>query len=116
MKNFVAWLAILVGLCFAAPASAQVLSKEVLVGSTSTQITRTDRAVSVSIQNLGPDPLFCAINTPAVVNKSHRIQAFDPAMPADSWVFDMPSGVKVFCITANAQSTGAATIIDEAIK
>lgn len=82
---------------------------EVLVGTSPTQmpsVTLNSRR-SLEIQNLGSDPLYCAFSAAkAISTKARRINA------GEVWAV---SGTlfTVWCVTANAQSTGAATIVSE---
>lgn len=112
MKRFFLLLSIV---AFAGPAFAT----EVIVLTTSTLIPRTDRMTALRIQNLGPKAIFCEIGAAAVVNKSQRIQGFTPSdtdAAPDAIAFDIPAGVKVYCICGTLQVTGAATAIAETGK
>lgn len=82
---------------------------EVLVGITSTA-TPSPALLgrrSIEVQNLGPNPIFCALNAPAVLNKSRQITT------NSSWDIDLGPGVVVNCICSVLQVTGAATIVTE---
>ena len=85
---------------------------EVLVLTTSTLIPRTTNrnTKGIEIYNNGPNDIFCATGTAAVLNKARKIPA------GGSWSLAISRNVQVNCIAATAnQVTGAATIVTEAI-
>lgn len=93
---------------FALPSFAD----EVLIGSSATQIPRTQGWNSLELVNLGPNTIWCGLKTSAnaVVNKSR------PVLSNSSWSMNLQSGVAVWCISSVAQVTGAATIATEGTK
>jgi hypothetical protein len=87
---------------------------EVLVLTTPTQLTvQLQSRTDVSIQNLGPNPIYCAgTSAEAVVNKAHRLDALGGAN--NLWEFAARRQVTIWCVAATAnQVTGAATIFSE---
>jgi hypothetical protein len=88
-----------------------VLTTEVLVGTTATAMPQLPNRRGVELQNLGPNPIYCALTdaTKAVVGRARRVDA------GGSWALDIPSTTPIYCIAATAaQVTGAATIATEA--
>ena|SRR5688500_10597495 len=90
-------------------ALAQTATTEVLVLTTATALPIGQYRRAVEIQNLGPNPIFCALgdSSLAVLNKARRIAA------GDAWALDAPSSQRIWCITSANQVTGAATIVSE---
>lgn len=110
MKKALLSLTLLPLLVAEVASAASIWQREVLVLTTATTIARTAGSKGFEVQNLGPNPIFCTLNSDssAVVNKSRRL-AF-----GDTWSVDVPSTYKLACIAATAsQLTGAATIITE---
>ena len=94
-------------------ASARVtgVTVETIVTTTSATIpgTALPGRRAIEVQNLGPNDIFCALNTTAVVNKSRKVAA-----SGGVWSIDITSQIGVNCIAATAnQATGAATIVTE---
>lgn len=100
---------ILMGWFISSAALAAGETTEVLVGTTPTQMPATtlNSRRSLEIQNLGSDPLYCAFSiAKATSSKARRVNS------GEAWAI---SGTlfTVYCVTANAQSTGAATVVSE---
>lgn len=100
---------VLMGCLLSSAALAAGETTEVLVGTTPTQMPTTtlNSRRSLEIQNLGSDPLYCGFSVAkAVSSKARRVNS------GETWAL---SGTlfTVYCVTANAQSTGAATIVSE---
>lgn len=104
-------------------ASAQFsgITTEVMVDNTTQTAmpaTPLSRRRAIEIQNLGPNPIYCAVgpvSTPptAVLTKSRRIEAATGSS-SDKWALDIGPNVIVRCLAATAdQVTGAATIVTE---
>lgn len=94
----------------ASAATTTTMTLEVLVLTTATDIPRLSKdpaRKSIEIQNLGPNPIFCAVNANAEVNKSRMI-AVDAA-----WGLDLPPGDSMTCITTVNQVTTNATIVTQ---
>jgi hypothetical protein len=102
--------ALLLALAAAAVWAQTTLSKEVLVLTTATAIPRTQGTKAFEVQNLGPNPIYCAFGAAAnaVVLKSRKIAA------GENWSIEVGSTVKMWCITTVNQVTGAATVVTEA--
>ena len=86
---------------------------EVLVLTTATELPAINSRAAIEIQNLGPNPIFCALkdSAKAVVNKARRLDAVGGQ---NVWAFDAPAGLKVYCIASTAnQVTTAATIVTQ---
>lgn len=96
-------------LCLSAAVFAQS-TREVLVLTTVTEVTRSSGLSSWELANYGPYNIWCAFSSAAtVVNKSKRIK------PNGTWRGTMPSSVRIFCRAETAsQVTGAATVLSEA--
>lgn len=69
---------------------------------------------SVEVQNLGPNPIYCAVvaastdSADAVLTKSRRVAN------GEAWALDLPPGRFLYARAATAdQVTGAATIVTE---
>jgi hypothetical protein len=104
MKAFI--VAVAFGLAFVAQAAA--LTREVLVLTTATAITRTAKSRAFELQNLGPNAIHCCVAGTPVANKCRKIDA------SGTWAADLPAEIDVSCLASTAnQVTGAATIITE---
>lgn len=91
------------------PALAQTTTtnyvSEVLITTSPTEIPTLPGRKALELQNLGPNPIFCAMKTAnTVLNKARRIAS------GDAWATDLTSTVAVYCITTANQVTGAGTI------
>lgn len=107
MRKLIGLVAVLAAL------TAQASAPEVLVLTTPTLMVAPS-AVNyrrvVEIQNLGPNPIYCALrtSTDAVVNKARRIDTYG------SWAIDTASvPTSVYCVCSVNQVTGAASIVTE---
>lgn len=96
------------GILFLATSALAVPVQERLVlASAATAIVRNGSSWSFSIQNNGPNAIWCGLgaSTNAVLNKSLKIPA-----SGGFWAATVAPGVKIYCIAASAdQVTGAAT-------
>lgn len=98
---------------FSLPALAGTYQNEVLVLASAA--TRVDPGTmrarkGLEIQNLGPNPIYCApgVSADAVSTKARKIST------GESWGISLFYGIAVYCIAASAdQVTGAATIVTE---
>lgn len=91
-------------------------TNEVLVlNATSTLLTTTLVARrSVEVQNLGPNPIYCAVSAGstdsavAVVTKARKVAA------GEAWALDLPPGRSIYAKAGTTdQVTTAATIVTE---
>lgn len=95
----------------AGPASALAAGEvtEVLVATTATKVPSTalnDRS-ALEVQNLGPNPIYCAFSAAdAVATKARRVDA------GATWSV-AARNLTIWCIATVAQVTGAATIATE---
>lgn len=91
----------------AAPNVAAASTDEVLVLTTATEMPRIAGSKAIEIQNLGPNPIFCALDTAskAVLNKARRIDS------GSSWALSIPTPRRVYCVASANQLTGAASIV-----
>jgi hypothetical protein len=91
-------------------ANTSGVTTETLVSTTATAMPCTAGRKSQEIQNLGPNPIYCAFSSgTAVATKARRVDA-----NGGVWSLDATSAVCVWCVTVTAvQSTGAATISSE---
>lgn len=109
MKRF--GVALLVGLIAGSAFAQFVYTREVLVLTTPTRITRRVNTRALEIQNLGPNPIFCqlgAVDGGVFLDKSRKIDT------GDAWQVGAPSQLHTYCIAKTAnQLTGAATIVTE---
>lgn len=83
---------------------------EVLVLTTATRLPQLCNRSAVEIQNLGPNPIYCALgySSMARVGKARKIGA------GEAWAVDAPHTLPIWCIAATAsQVSGAATIVSE---
>lgn len=107
MKRIALLLAFLPAVSLAAyvPAVTEVL----VLASAATILPQTDNRRAIEIQNLGPNPIYCAFSSSAaVVTKSRKIGT------GESWSLNHPPNVAIYCKAATAdQVTGAATIVTE---
>lgn len=123
LKTFVilAALAFSLGPITSAFAQGVPVTTEKLVLTTATKMPRnttTGLRVAIEIQNLGPNPIYCAFSSAtAVVLKARAIEAKVAATPADSWAVDVTPDMDIWCIAATAnQVTTAATVVSELLK
>lgn len=109
MKKLATLLALLLPLAAAPATFTTALQTEVLVLTTTTVMPRLKTSQGFEIQNLGPNPIWCAFGVAAVANKARLIAA-----NGGSWSAGVTGYVLVNCIAGTAnQVTGAATIISE---
>lgn len=112
---------ILVAAFLLASASATARTREVLVGTTATDMTPNPlpgrRAVEVF--NRGPAAIYCSTDV-ATVYAADGVTAIGlttgtgRTIDPGAWrAMSVGSGQKLFCIAASAQVTGAASIVDE---
>lgn len=89
------------------PAVSLASTNEVLVLTTPTEMPRLAGSKAIEIQNLGPNPIFCALDTSAkaVLNKARRVDS------GSSWALTIPSQRRVYCVATANQVTGAASIV-----
>lgn len=105
-------LVVFAALAFTAPAFAGVYTNEVLVLSSAATRVDTDitRRTGIELQNLGPNPIYCALktSTDAVTTKSRRL------ITGETWSIGLIAGIGVYCRATTAdQVTGAGTIVTE---
>lgn len=82
---------------------------EFLVGTSATLVPRTSPSTGVELQNLGPNPIYCAFkSTDAVVGKAKKIG------PGESWWAGVNWLTPIWCISSAAQVTLGGTIDTEA--
>lgn len=101
-------LAVLV-VCLSGSALADGRTSEVLVGTTATRVPAATLSFrgTMELQNLGPQPIWCAFSqATAVIGKSRRIGQ------GDTWSVNSQN-FTVWCITSVAQVSSAATIASE---
>lgn len=93
-----------------ARASATDRTNETLVLTTATLLPQRTARTAIEIQNLGPNPIYCALGSSslAVVGKARRIDA-----DGGIWPLHLSYHVPIYCITSVDQVTGAATITTE---
>lgn len=109
MKSKLVVLSLLL-LSAAALAQSVQSTTEVLVGTTATALPQLGQRRGVEIQNLGPNPIFCALGSSAaaVVNKARKVDA------GAAWALNAPSTQTIWCVASTAaQVTGAATVVTE---
>lgn len=90
------------------------VTTEVLVLTTATELPRLSNRAGIEIQNLGPNPIYCAVGSSAaaVVNKSRQIAA-----TGGTWVLSASNRTRIWCVAATAaQVTGAATVVSEFVR
>lgn len=105
MKKLAVLLALAIPLLSLAAASK---TTEVLVLTTATAMPQMAGRKGFEIQNLGPNPIYCAFTSAAaVVNKARKIDA------GGTWSLDVTSYITTYCITTVNQVTGAATVVSE---
>ena len=85
-------------------------TNETLVGASATALPARSARGSIEIQNLGPDPIYCALgeSSQAVVGKARMVAA-----DGGTWLLPIPAGVAVYCVTTVAQVTTKATVTTE---
>lgn len=105
MKALAALLMLLPTVALAGGVTTEVL---VLTAATPMPATAMSFRKAIEIQNLDPDPIFCAFSAAtAVVNKSRRLAQYETMRVSG------PSAFSVWCITAVNQVADAATIVME---
>lgn len=90
--------------------TAPAIQAETLVlASAAVEMPRTSGRTAIEMQNLGPNPIYCAFTQAgAVATKARRIAA------GETWALDIKHTVRIWCIAGTAdQVTGAATIVTE---
>lgn len=105
-------LAVVALVAFAAPAlAADTMQAEKLVLNATAVRVDIDIAQrkAVEVQNLGPNAIYCALNTSTVtLLKARKIDT------QTAWALDLPPHVPIYCKAASAdQVTLAATIVTE---
>lgn len=84
---------------------------EKLVGATATRMDPTPPSgrTSISIQNLGPIPIYCqrGTSTGLAVGKGTEITH------GQTWTIGATAQTSIYCIAAIAQVTGAASIVEQ---
>lgn len=82
---------------------------EVLVLTTPTELPRLCGRAGFEIQNLGPQPIYCATSSAAHarVNRARKVE------PGEPWPINRGDVVRVWCIASVAQVQGGGTIVTE---
>ena len=79
------------------PAQAAITTK-VLIGTSPTALPVLRSRRTMEVQNLGPDPIFCAASQAgALVNQARRIAA-------NGGTWSIPAGDAFWCVAAAAQT------------
>jgi hypothetical protein len=92
------------GLAHAAPTT-----EKLVLASAPVLMPQLEGRTAIEIQNLGPNPIWCAIASTPVVNKSRKIGTGEAWSPPIYW------SIPIYCIASTGdQVTGAATIVSEA--
>lgn len=94
-------------------ADVPLVTEVLILNSAGTVIPRSGGRRALEIQNLGPNPIYCAFSAAAnaVLTKSRKIDT------GQSWSLNFGSenpSIHIYCRAATAdQVTGAATIVTE---
>jgi hypothetical protein len=82
---------------------------EFLVLTTPTLVPRTVASTGTELQNLGPNPIYCARKSAdAIVGKAHKVST------GESWWAGVLWTEPLYCVTTVNQVTGGGTIDTEA--
>jgi hypothetical protein len=109
MRSF-RFLAAIAAFFLASVALAVTLTNETLVLTTATALPQTSLRTAIEIQNLGPNPIYCALGTSTglAVGKGRQIAA-----NGGVWQVRLSSLIPIYCLSSANQVTTAATITTE---
>jgi len=91
--------------------TAPFLTRNLLVGTTPTQITASSPRSSFLVQNLGPNPIWCQLGGDGgTLSPDHGVIV---SAVGGSWGMPEREGWPIWCVASTAQVDGGGTTITE---